>query len=35
LDIIDIQEKRMLTAPTQKWRFSGLLKLCASIKISA
>ncbi len=23
------------SAPTKKWRFSGLIKLCASIKVGA
>jgi len=25
----------LLTAATQKWRFSGYIKLCAAIKVSA
>jgi hypothetical protein len=29
------QERQHTTAPTQKWRFSGQIKLCASIKVCA
>jgi hypothetical protein len=29
------EEGHPLTTPTQKWRFSGSIKLCASIKVCA
>ena len=28
-------KKRPITAPTQKWQFTGSIKLCASIKVCA
>ncbi|SDZ21080.1 hypothetical protein SAMN05444412_107214 [Rhodonellum ikkaensis] len=35
LDNLMKQKRQPVTAPTQKWRFSGSIKLCASIKVSA